>query len=242
MHGDWEDMKMRTQRLWHKKILVALTLFTLTYSVSLADEQTMTRKHQHGAEQGASSDASPTAEEQAAADKLVRDTIAGTVRFRDIRVAEAEGYRETLPPHKPARPFGRVHFINRVYIRDGKILDAERPEGLVYLKRPSGEWLYLGAMYMARKGEGPRVGGPLTPWHTHENACLATPENQNPMACPGNRKPAKQVPEMLHVWTFNNPDGPFAQHLRARSVFAAVGSEGFPPHTDVRKPVRLTER
>ena len=233
---------MRTKRLWHTRILVALTLLALTCSVSLAGEQAMLREHQHGAEQGARSDAAPTAEEQAAADKLVRDTLAGTVRFRDIHAAEAEGYRETHPPHKPARTFGPVHFINRVYTRDGKVLDTERPEGLVYLKRPNGEWLYLGALYMARKGEGPRVGGPLTPWHTHEHDCLATPENRNPTACPGNRKPAKQVPEMLHVWTFDNPDGPFAQHLRPRSVFAAVGSEVQPPLTDVRKPVRLTER
>jgi hypothetical protein len=61
---------------------------------------------------------------------------------------------------------------------------------------------------------GPDIGGPLTDWHRHINLCYAngdgsiagvvTPFGQCPLLSTNRTTWA-----MLHVWTCQNPDGPF---------------------------------
>ena len=155
----------------------------------------------------------PTAEEQAAADSLVAMTKRATARFADIRAAEADGFVQITP----FSFYGvRVaHYGNPAYLADGRVLDPERPENLVYLKHDDGRLELLGVMYLAPIGQGPAVGGPLTQWHVHDDLCTSTrPVAVVPIlptgTCPEGTSPIGY--EMLHVWTVEHPDGPFS-HL-----------------------------
>ena len=77
--------------------------------------------------------------------RIVRDA---TERFRDVRVAEAEGY---------ALQFGCVtggedgamglHYVNGSIVGSG-ILDATRPQIVIYEPTPSGELKLIGADYL----------------------------------------------------------------------------------------------
>jgi hypothetical protein len=160
--------------------------------------------HAHGDD-----DAQPTAEERAAADRLVAATKAGVARFADIAAAEAAGYRIVTPfAFYGARA---AHFHNDAYALDGTALDPERPEDLVYLKQDDGQLVLIGVMYLAPVGAGPAVGGPLTQWHTHDDLCgnvdglvPTLPSGE----CPPGTGPLGV--EMLHVWLVDHPEGPFA--------------------------------
>src|SRR5438132_4818639 len=104
-----------------------------------------------------------------AATNLVDDTRAGIVRFTDVPVALADGYRPTTPPRAST-----VHYVNPAYKQVG--MDPTRPQALVYANTPSGPTL-LGAMYMLPKANlaAPDIGGSLAPWHTHTNLCFLLP-------------------------------------------------------------------
>jgi len=178
-----------------------------------------------------------TAEQRATAEKLVADTRSALVRFEDFKQAIAEGYQEATPPGMEPRPFGPAHYRNPRHIHDGKLLDPEHPEGLVYWKRPDGRMHLLGAYFAAPMGQGPEVGGPLTRWHNHVGKCppglrgekLA---NMNPPRCGPDAVPGPHAPEMLHVWLFDHPHGAFADHLGqagVRKLVATYGSDFLPP-------------
>ena len=164
----------------------------------------------------------PTAEERAAADRLVQATREGVARFADIAVAEAAGYRVATPfAFYGARA---AHFHNPRYGRDGRLLDPERPEDLIYLKTDDGRLVLLGVMYLAPIGQGPVTGGPLTRWHAHEDLC-ASPDGVAPSLptgeCPAGTRPIGV--EMLHVWVVDHPDGPFAERPPPATVTVPVG-------------------
>ncbi|MDQ7828160.1 MAG: hypothetical protein QN122_08025 [Armatimonadota bacterium] len=162
-----------------------------------------------------------TPEQQAAAAHLLAAVRAGIARFADRQVAEAEGYRQSGPWR--FQTWGPAHFGNPLYRQDGRLLDPQRPEGLVYLKLPEGREVLLGAFFVAPRGQGPRPGGPLTEWHSHE--CLTGDGRRlrsEGGACPPGTELRPARVEMLHVWTFDNPDGPFAHALTRRAIEAAV--------------------
>jgi len=152
----------------------------------------------------------PTAAQQEAAAKLVADTRTGIDRYQDVSVAAVDGYVPSTAPGAPT-----VHYMNWAYMHDGKVLDPERPESLVYATTPHGMVL-LGAMYVMPKAgmKGPDVGGSLTPWHEHDNVCFALPSKMlvgltSPFgACPTGSLNV-HTSAMLHVWTAGNPSGPF---------------------------------
>ena len=98
------------------------------------------------------------------------------VRYRDVNAAVAAGYRPL-----GFEPNGVHHYINQAYLDDGRMLDPDRPESLLYGRMRDGSLFPIGAMYMAGcpTERGPRVGGCLTPWHRHGF----------PFARPGERAP-----------------------------------------------------
>lgn len=179
----------------------------------------------------------PTPAQRAAADKLVAETRAALVRFEDFTQALAEGYREATPPGMEPRRFGPAHYRNPRYVRDGKLLDAEHPEGLVYWKRPDGGMHLLGAYFTAPIGQGPEVGGDLTRWHNHVDKCPRGERGDmlarmDPPRCGPGAVPGPRTPEMLHVWLFDHPHGAFADHLGPAGVKMLVstyGSDLVPP-------------
>jgi hypothetical protein len=161
-----------------------------------------------------------TSAELEAAARLVADTTIGVEPFEDLEAAEAAGYRQVAPPRN-----GLVHYTNTSYTTDGRILDPERPESLIYLDLTDGTWMLVGAMYrMPAVGQpGPRVGGPLTAWHAHDNLCRADGRVVAVAvdgACPMGE--LSDTPEMLHVWLVENPDGVFSDDMEPTGLLDIV--------------------
>ena len=164
----------------------------------------------------------PTSAELAAATRLMNETRAAVVKYRDIKVALAAGY---VPMELPNQEI--VHYVNPSYMVDVDVLDPQHVQSLIYYNGKQGSEL-IGAMYiMPRRGmDGPQIGGPLTVWHQHSNICFdnTTGEavafahsgffdnNEKSGACPRGST-NKTTPLMLHVWVIDNPDGPFATDM-----------------------------
>jgi len=171
-----------------------------------------------------------TAEQRAAADRLLAATREGVARFADFEAAAADGYVQatSFAFYGPRA----AHFFNPAYTRDGDLLDPRRPETLMYLKRDDGTLELLGVMYTAPAGRGPAVGGPLTPWHAHPDLCgargglvLMNPDG----ACPPGAFPLDF--EMLHVWLTDVPGGPFADNPLGEIDGPLVGAGD--PHNSI---------
>lgn len=123
-----------------------------------------------------------------------------------------------------------MHFLNKEYVEDGRVLDPERPEGLMYTETRDGGMALIGTMYVAPRGEGPTVGGELTQWHTHDRLC-STYDEAGAMVislriggCSEGSAPVSDI-EMLHVWLFEHPGGPLAPHLKPKDARATRGAE-----------------
>lgn len=162
----------------------------------------------------------PTAEQRQASDTFatqVRATLAPLVTVED---AEAAGYI-----HPDA--IDEFHLANDEYLTDGMELDPTRPEFLV-IDPDAG--LVLGAMFVWPPDEhGPQFGGPGTVWHYHDavsvgddfrcwDGFLPAPGAYDPdddTCRRGERR--DRSPEMLHVWTTDNPGGTFGTAMPTRS-------------------------
>ncbi len=155
-------------------------------------------------------DREPTSMERAAAEGLYGATAVAIARYKDPAVAAADGY------NVHGLHGLDFHAQNTAYETDGRILDPERPEALVYAQSAYGPVL-LGAVFqMPNAGQaGPAVGGPLTVWHAHENVCFSL----LPPALSGLLSPLGSCPvlsinvpitaEMIHVWTVLGAPEPF---------------------------------
>jgi hypothetical protein len=155
----------------------------------------------------------PTLEQVEAADRLASETRAAAARYTDYNAALADGY----VPDGPKLGLQR-HLKNKPHQGDGLILDPSKPELLVYATDGEG-FLLLGVAYqMEKAGEpGPEVGGSMTRWHTH-NICFTVLPPGFSLVSPFGNCPlgsvAVTLPEMIHVWTVDNPPGgPFADRL-----------------------------
>ncbi len=154
----------------------------------------------------------PTVEQRAAAANLAAQTKAATLRYRDIAVAEADGYRAS-----GAREGLQVHYDHKGHQHDRRILDPQAPEQLVYAIR-GGRSLLLGVVYQLPVAgvRGPAIGGSSTRWHAH-NVCVGLLPPGFGAVNPFGTCPAFTVsltiPEMMHVWVVDPPGGPYAEHL-----------------------------
>lgn len=201
--------------------LAALGGLALLIAFSLSGLAAAQEDHEHADDHGSDPAATPTAEEQAAADQLVADVFAAAARFEDFAVAQDEGYIRITPELFAA------HYVNPFYASDDVYLDPEKPEALVYLKTRDGERHLLGFMFLAPIGEGPAPGGPLTHWHAHEGMCVGPTgggKQDAAGACPPGLFPVRT--EMMHVWTFGHPAGPFAEKLGRDGLIAAYETFG----------------
>ncbi len=164
----------------------------------------------------------PTAEQKRAAARLVADTEAATARYRNLAVAQAEGF---LGPPVPA---ATEHYVNVLNAQDGQVLDPARPEALMYTPSPSGPVL-VGAMFLMNvPGEfGPEPGGCLTRWHVHANICFSATTfaiaslMADDRTCPPGE--FRYIPPpALHVWLVDVPGGRFAAEVDPEDVARAV--------------------
>jgi hypothetical protein len=159
----------------------------------------------------AHADREPTPAERAAADGLLMDTRAALVRYADVAVAAADGYRVS------GLAGIDFHAGNPANENDGRVFDPAHPEMLVYAVAPSGRPVLLGAVFqMPKIGQpGPTIGGPLTMWHGHEQVCISV----TPFALAGLLSPLGTCPlgailiprtaEMIHVWVVPGAPQPF---------------------------------
>jgi hypothetical protein len=130
--------------------------------------------------------------------------------YADIEVASAAGYSVA------GLAGTSFHAENPAFKKDGRFLDPDAPETLVYAAGPNGPVL-LGAMFeMDRIGEpGQAVGGPLTPWHAHDHVCFSLlPPGLAGLTGPFGSCPIATItipvtPEMIHVWTVPGAPDPF---------------------------------
>jgi len=183
-------------------VVAGAIVLLLFVGVGVAAPATPSPAHGHGAAPDAQAQASP--EQRAAAATLFEDVKAAIARHADVRIAQAEGFEQGRERFRFG-DWGPAHFRHRANRRDDRVLDATRPEGLVYFRTQDGRTLLLGAFFVAPRGQGPRPGGPITEWHVHD-------PNANS--------------EMMHVWTFGHPDGPFARSLGRDGVQAAIQYAG----------------
>jgi hypothetical protein len=151
-----------------------------------------------------------TPQQHAAADLLWRQTESATVRYRSLANARADGYIAFNPIGQPL-----VHYVNPAYMQDGKILDPQHIESLVYENTLQGPVL-VAAMYSLENPNAapPDIAGQLTPWHRHDDLCF-TPAGEvvgaAPACPPGSA--TYLTPWMLHVWLVANRYGRFAADL-----------------------------
>jgi hypothetical protein len=143
----------------------------------------------------------PTAEEQHFASDIYWETYAAIEKYRDPAVAEADGYQVGVV-------YGLDHHANNpAYLNDGRVLDPERPESLIYAESAAGPVL-VGVMFETDGigNVGPTSGGPLMLWHSHEKVCLSLlPPGLAGLESPFGSCPigAINLPitgEMLHGW------------------------------------------
>jgi len=151
-----------------------------------------------------------TADQRAAADRLWQVTERATQRYRSISAARAGGYIAFNPTTAPL-----VHYVNPAYMQDGRILDPEHVESLLYENTLHGQVL-VAAMYSLEDPDAapPDVAGQLTPWHRHDDLCF-TPSGEVVGAAPDcpTGTATYYTPWMLHVWLVPNRYGRFAADL-----------------------------
>jgi hypothetical protein len=172
-------------------------------------------------------DRHPTAAHAAVADQLAAETRASLRRYADLRAALSAGYR----PQGVATGLD-VHLEHPGYKKDGRILDPSRPEMLVYAV-DGGRATLLGAVFVMEHAgvPGPQPGGPITGWHAH-NLCITLLPPGFGVVSPYGGCPAFSfsvtIPEMMHLWTVDNPEGPYAEGLGEAWVRAYHAEHGRP--------------
>ena len=162
----------------------------------------------------------PSDGQVAAADALVAASTLALQKYRDPNAAVADGYRPL-----GFEPNGVNHYINQAYLSDGRMVDPEHPESILYGRKRDGSMYPIGVMYMTSSAteRGPRIGGCLTPWHRHGF----------PFA-----KPGETSVEMMHVWTIGVPGGPYAEHVEGEYARIYLGVT--PIDTDISDPTVTT--
>jgi len=115
-----------------------------------------------------------TPADQQRADALIQTLRASLEKYRDYRVAIADGYQ----PFLAELPLPEHHFTNYRYgFLNAFWFDAARPTSLLYRKTPGGGWELTGAMYTAPQRASEwrldrRVPLSVARWHQHVNICL----------------------------------------------------------------------
>jgi hypothetical protein len=152
-------------------------------------------------------------DQRAVAQELIDETAPGMAGFTDVASVEAAGYTSIGDSIS-----GYEHFINWSYLEDGRELDADAIEAVVFEVTPGGGRTLVSAMYMLDRGmtmdDVPEVAGDLTTWHDHENLCWDPAGTRLVgLVVDGRCVPTGEVwitPPMLHVWMVEHPCGPFA--------------------------------
>jgi len=115
-----------------------------------------------------------SAADSARAAQIVVDARAALQKYKDVHVAEREGYR-IFAPNVPQDVY---HFTSLgAAVREHFAFDVARPSSLLYRKHADGSFSLVGAMYTAPKDASPeeldaRVPLGIARWHLHTNMCV----------------------------------------------------------------------
>jgi hypothetical protein len=115
-----------------------------------------------------------TASDSARAAQVLAALKSGIAKYADVRVAEADGYRQFLP-NVPQKIY---HFTSaRRSVAEAFGFDPARPTSLLYERTATGRFKLVGAMYHAPRRLSPeqldaRVPLGLARWHRHVNLCF----------------------------------------------------------------------
>jgi hypothetical protein len=185
----------------HEAAAVGPKPFTATLPVDLSGVPGVTPAQQHSAE------------------ALVTRTIERLPQFADYLTSEVQGWHSIGDDLGPG---SFEHFINWPLIDDGRTLDPDHPEALVYQVQPDGTKRLAAAMYLLGStstfDDVPDVGGALVQWHIHNNICLGGAVNAwrytaivgPDQPCPPGDHRFPPTAPMLHVWIMPTQCGPFA--------------------------------
>jgi hypothetical protein len=116
----------------------------------------------------------PTPADSARAAAILATMREELTKYRDVRVAEDEGFREFIPtPGAPVRHFTKLQwaFLSR------NALDPARPTSLLYQSDANGGLTLVGAMFTAPPQTSDddlnaRLPLSIVRWHQHINWCL----------------------------------------------------------------------
>ncbi len=120
-----------------------------------------------------------TPEEVARAEELAKTLRAALEKYKDYRVAIADGYQ----PFLPNIPQPQYHFTNYWHgFQEAFTFDPSRPTSLLYKKTRDGYQL-IGAMYTMPKNAtedqlNERVPLSVASWHLHTNLCMPPKEQR----------------------------------------------------------------
>jgi hypothetical protein len=112
--------------------------------------------------------------DSARAAALVAAMRAALDKYRDVQVAQADGFRQFLP----GVPQPIYHFTNRRWALEEMLrFDAAKPTSLLYRKQSDGAFVLVGAMYAAPGHTSldqldARVPLSVARWHEHVNWCV----------------------------------------------------------------------
>ncbi|HLK85966.1 MAG TPA: hypothetical protein VKT27_05610 [Candidatus Binataceae bacterium] len=115
-----------------------------------------------------------TAADRARAAQIVKTLQTVLVRYKDYRVAEADGFK----PFHPELPQKIYHFTRwQNGLKAAFEFDPAAPTSLLYEKTADGGYELVGAMYTAPRGASQakldrRVPLSIARWHRHVNFCL----------------------------------------------------------------------
>lgn len=149
------------------------------------------------------------AENLAFAETFLAEARAGTEKYKDVAVAEAEGYLRITPD---------LPLIGAHYFKAGfEGLDPAHPSILLYQDDGMGGWNLAGMSYTLPKTLGDDVPpetelGGLAGWHYHSNLCFLAGGNvtiaANQAQCGGLF--TQETGWLLHVWAWlDSPEGVF---------------------------------
>ena len=125
----------------------------------------------------------PGPEDQARAVEIVATAKAAMERYKDVKNAEADGFRQFLPNVKQ-KMYHYTSWANAV--KAGFSFDAANPTSLLYEKQTDGTMRLIGAMYTApaRLSEDQlqeRIPLSVAQWHLHVNLCLPPKDRRDEM-------------------------------------------------------------
>jgi hypothetical protein len=115
----------------------------------------------------------PNPDDQKRAAEIVETVRASIDKYKDYRVALAEGFK-IFGPNVPQEQY---HFTNYRYAAEAQfVFNPEHPTSLLY-KKVDGGYELVGAMFTARKRAtedelNERVPLSVARWHKHVNLCL----------------------------------------------------------------------